>query len=231
MDTSRYIRLGGLAGLLFAVVWLVCAVAYLTQVGVPATMPTLAESAQLLRSPAYGYILTARFVAILFIIPFALAGRDCLVGLAPGRARTGATFLFLYATLWFVWHATMVASLGVAKVDPIDEPTLSIFLTLVGTLASAMSWAIALFEAAWGAALVGRKGLEQVAGASFLLGAGAAVIILIMPDSSPGQLEQIMSQVSTLFMIVGVGSLGLSMFRGASSPVKGDVPATQRQMA
>ncbi|MGH7459525.1 MAG: hypothetical protein ACREMA_00675 [Longimicrobiales bacterium] len=230
MGTSRFTQLGGVAGLTFAGLWLIGAIAYLMQVGTPASMPTLAEFTELLRSQGYSYTLLARFLAILFVVPFALAARDYLLGLAPGRARTGAAFLFLYATLWFVWHATMVASLGVARSDPLDETTLTVFLTLVGTLGSAMFWAIAVFQAAWGAALVTRKGLEQVAGSAFLVGAAAAAIYAIVPDSSY-QLGQIMNQLSTLALIVAVGILGLMMVRGTPRPIKEALAAPQRQTA
>jgi len=201
------------------------------QAGIPASMATVAESLERLQSRTSAYILTGRFTAILFAVPFALAGRDYLAGLGSGRARTGAAFLILFTTLGFVWYATVVAAGQVARTDPNDQSTLAGFLTLVGVLSSTMAWAIAAFQAAWGAALFGRRGLEQVAGSAFLISAFATIIVSIMPSTWSYQLGQIMYQLSTLFMVVGVGSLGLLMVRGAASPVKETVAPAQRQMA
>lgn len=218
-DSSRMLRFGGGAGLVFAGVWLICATAYLLQVGIPASQPTLASTISLMRRREHELLFWLWPVAFLALIPFGVAARDYVARYSPVAATVGTAFLLLNAAIWFVYHAAIMASFGLAKADPVNETQLSLILTFVGTLASPLFVAFALYAGAWALALAGRAGSDGIAGWCFAAGSVSSMVYFVMRYTGPYRPAEIVHELMILFMLAGVGILGVSMLRATSDPV------------
>jgi hypothetical protein len=215
MSSPRLLKIGGFSGLSFSLIWVICATGYLVQVGIPAEPPSLIETVDLMRRPAYQALFWLWPLAYLAVIPFALAAQDHLRPLSPAAARIGSAFLLLYAGLWLVYHALIMAGISVAQVDPVNEGQLGLIFTTTATLASPLFWALILFEASWASTLLRRQGLERVAGWAFALGSASSLIYFIMRYTGPFRPAEVVHEFLILFMILGVGALAISMVRTA----------------
>lgn len=216
MNSRSLLKIGGLGGSIFSVVWLVCATGYLVHVGIPSEPPSLPESVELIRQGSYRLLFWIWPIAYLAVIPFALAAGDYLQDTSPALARLGSAFLLLYVGLWFVFRATIMAGFAIAQANPVDESQLGFAFTLTGTLASPLFWAIALFEASWAAPLVARGGLHRLSGWTFALGAVSSVVYFVMRYTGPYQFAEIVHEALILFMIVGVGCLSVLLLRASN---------------
>jgi hypothetical protein len=215
MPAFRLLKVGGYSGLTFSIVWIVCSTGYLAVVGIPPEPPGLLETVELLRQPSYQLLFWLWPIAYLAAIPFSLGAREYLHSFSPVAARLGSAFLLLYAGLWFVFHAVVMAGISVARADPVDETQLSLIFTLTRTLGSPLFWAIALFEAIWATSLLRQRGLPRVAGWFFVLGAASSVLYFVLRYTGPFRPAEIMHEVLIFFMILGVGSLSITLLREA----------------
>lgn len=215
MPAFRLLEVGGYSGLAFSIVWIVCSTGYLAIVGLPPEPPGLLETVELLRQPSYRLLFWLWPIAYLAVIPFGLAAREYLHSFSPVAARLGSAFLLLYAGLWFVFHAVIMAGITTAQAYPVDETQLSLIFTLTGTLGSPLFWAIALFEAIWATSLLRRPGLPRVAGWSFILGAASSILYFVLRYTGPFRPAEMIHEALILFMILGVGSLSITLLREA----------------
>ena len=215
MPAFRLLKVGGYSGLAFSVVWVFCGTGYLVLAGLPPEPPGLLETVELFQRPSYQLLFWLWPLAYLAVIPFSLAAREYLHSFSPVAARLGSAFLLLYAGLWFVFHAVIMAGISVAQSDPVNETQLSLIFTLTGTLGSPLFWAIALFEGIWGTSLVRQRGLPRVAGCSFILGAASSVLYFVMRYTGPFRPAEIIHEALILFLILGVGLLSIAILREA----------------
>ena len=218
MKASRQKTIGGFSGIVFSVIWLCCTTGYLIQAGIPSSPPGISETVDLMRQPAYRLLFWLWPVAYLFAIPFAIAAREHLQSTAPASARIGSAFVLIYTGLWFVYHAVIMATISLAQSDPVNESQVGLLFTVVGALSSPLFWAIAIFEGTWAIASLKRDGIERFAGWSFALGSVTTIVYFIMRYTGPYRPAELVHELLILFMIVGIGSLGLSMFRQAENP-------------
>jgi len=213
---SRHLlRVGGYCGLAFSVVWLICSVSYLILAGLPPEPPSLAESVELFRRSYYQFLFWLWPVAYLVVIPFSLAAGKYLQTICPVWARLGTAFLLLYAGLWFVYHAVTMAGISIAQADPVNEAQLSLIFVLTGTLGTPLFWTITLFEASWAACLLRRGGLQGFTGRAFLLGSISSLVYFFMRYTGPHRVAEVFHELLILFMIIGVGGLGLLLVDAA----------------
>lgn len=215
MNSPSLLKIGGLCGSIFSLVWLICTTGYLAHVGFPSEPPTVTKSVDLMREGSYQLLFWLWPVAYLAVIPFALAVRDYLLTSSPALARLGSVFLLLYVGLWFVFRAVIMAGLALAQNDPVNEAQLGFVFTLTGTLGSPLFWAIALFEACWAAPLLGRGGLHRAAGWAFCLGSISSLVYFVMRYTGPYRLAEIVHEGLIVFMIVGVACLSVLLLRAA----------------
>lgn len=217
MKEIQLLRLGGICAMVFSVVWIVNATIYLIVAGIPAVPPSIQETVEIMRQPAYRLAFWLWPLAYLSVIVTALATHQYLRFEHPVLAKIGCAFLLLYAVLWFVFHGVIMAAISVAQMEPVDESQLSGFLILVGTLGSPLFWAIAIFEATWGAALLQRQGTDRVAGWAFVLGSISSVLYFVMRYTGPFRPAELVHEFLILFMIIGIGSLGFSLLRAGEN--------------
>ena len=214
------LRIGGYCGVCFAVIWTFCATGYLIVVGIPSSPPSLIETADIMNRPAYGILFWLWPIAYLAVVPFALAVRQYLLVSAPTISRIGTAFLLLYAGLWFVFNASHMAAIELAREELLSETVFGALLTFVGTLGSPLFWAITIFMGCWAIELLNRRGLDRISGFAFALGSFTSLVYFVMRYTGPYQLAEIVHEFLILFMIIGVGSLGVSLIRQGRNPNK-----------
>jgi len=172
---------------------------------------------ELFRRSSYQLLFWLWPVAYLAGLPFSLAAGKYLQVISPTWARLGTAFLLLYAGLWFVFHAVIMAGISIAQTDPVPEVHLSLIFVLTGTLGSPLFWGITLFEAFWAACLLRGKGLHRVAGWAFSLGSVSSLVYFVMRYTGPYRVAEVFHELLILFMIIGVGSLAGLMLNAAKS--------------
>jgi hypothetical protein len=218
VPSPRLMRVGGYCGLAFSVVWLICSVSYLIIVGLPPQPPDLAQSVELFRRSSYQLLFWLWPLAYLAAIPFSLAAGNYLKTLSPAWSRLGTAFLLLYAGLWFVYHAMIMAGFSIAQADPVNEVQLSLIFILTRTMGSPLFWAIIFFEASWATCLVRRSGLHGFTGWAFLLGSISSLIYFFMRYTGPYRVAEVFHEILILFMIAGIGSFGILLLRSPGTP-------------
>ena len=220
IGNRQLFRIGGYCGVCFSVVWTFCATGYLIVVGIPSSPLSLTETADLMSKPIYGILFWIWPIAYLAVVPFALAVQQYLLASAPTLANIGTAFLLLYAALWFVFHASIMASIGLSGQEPLSENELGALLTFVGTIGSPLFWAITIFMGCWATELFNRKGLDRISGVAFALGSCTSLVYFIMRYTGPYRTAEIVHEFLILFMIVGIGALGVSLIREVRSSDK-----------
>ena len=215
---SHLLKIGGYCGVCFAIIWIICGTGYLIVFGIPSSVPSLLETARVMSQPSFKILFWIWPVAYLAVIPFALAVRIYLKDTAPIIALIGTAFLLLYACIWFVWHGSMMASTALASQESFPENEFAAMLTLVGTLGSPLFWSITISLGSWSIPLLKRIGMDRISGIAFMLGSFSSLAYFIMRYTGPFRTAEIVHELLILFMIIGVGSLGLSMIKASKKP-------------
>ncbi len=216
-ESPSFLKTGGICGLAFSAIWLVCTTGYCIQAGFPSSPPSLTETAEMWRRSTFKLLFWAWPIAYLAVIPFALAVKGYLSSLSPVSARIGSAFLLLYSGLWFVYYAVLMTAISLVQSQPVNESQFSLLLSIVWNLASPIFWAIVIWMGSWAVALIKRKGLELLAGWVFALSAVSSVVYFIMRFTGPYRPAEIVHEFLIIFMIVGVSSLSISMIQKAGS--------------
>lgn len=216
MDRTYLIRAGGFAGLVFSVIWVVCGVGYVIVAGIPSAPAPVADTVALLRRDAYQLLFWLWPVAYLAAVPFSLGARQYLQARSPLWADLGSAFLLLYVGVWFVFHATVMVSIGIAGSDPVDEALLGFSLAVTGSVVAPLFFFIALFEGAWALAYLKSPDPGRSLGWVLLIGAALSLVYFAMRLTGPIFAAELIHEGLILCMVVGVAGISRDML--ASGP-------------